>query len=55
MADDRAVGHHEEGFGDECAEGRNGECDDLAVVLSPGRLGGCGRLCHVHQSNRPQV
>lgn len=40
MSDDRAVGHDEERLGDERAEGRNGERDDLAVVLSPGGLGG---------------
>lgn len=42
MADNRAVGHDEEGFGDESAEGRNGECDDLTVVLSPGALEAAG-------------
>lgn len=35
MADDGGVGHEEEGLGDEGAEGRHGECDDLSVVLSP--------------------
>lgn len=54
MADDRAVDHQEKGFGDECAEGRNGERDDLAIVPSAAGLGpavgsgpGCrGDLCH---------
>jgi hypothetical protein len=55
MADDRAVGHDEEGLGDECAEGRDGQRDDLAIVVAPGDPGGRGSLCHEHQSNRPQV
>jgi hypothetical protein len=55
MADDRAVGHDEERLGDECAEGRDGQRDDLSVVLSPVDPGARGGLCHGHQSNRPQV
>jgi hypothetical protein len=35
MAHDGAVGQDEEGLGDERAEGRDGQCDDLSVVLSP--------------------
>jgi hypothetical protein len=39
MADDGAVGHEEERLDDECAEGRNGQCDDLSIVPTPGGLG----------------
>lgn len=55
MADNRAVGHQEQGFGDERAERGNGERDDLAVMPSAGSLGRRGSLCHGHQCNRPQV
>lgn len=46
MADDGAVDHEEERLGDESAEGRQGEGDDLAVVLSADGLGGLGGLGH---------
>ncbi|MFD0429771.1 hypothetical protein ACFQ60_25540 [Streptomyces zhihengii] len=41
MTDDGAVDHHEEGFGDECAEGRDGQGDDLSVMPAP--MGADGR------------
>jgi hypothetical protein len=34
VADDRAVGHHEERFGDECAERGQREGDDLPVLAA---------------------
>lgn len=55
VSDDGAVGHHEKRLGDECAEGRNGQRDDLSVVPASGGLGCRGSLCHGHQSNLPQV
>ena len=40
VADDGAVDHDEEGLGDECAEGGQGQRDDLAVVPAAGRPAG---------------
>src|SRR5690606_13172107 len=36
-------------------ERRNGQQDDLSVVPTPRGSGARRGLCHVHQSNRPQV
>jgi hypothetical protein len=55
MADDRTVRHDEEGLGDECAEGRDGQHDDLSIVLSPDDPGGHGSLRHEYKSIHPQV
>lgn len=55
MADDGGVDHQEERLGDERAEGRNSQRDDLAIVSAPGGPAGRGSLCHDHQSNLPQV
>ncbi len=55
VADDRAVRHHEEGFGDEGSEGGYGEGDDLAVVLTAMVLGLRSCLGHGAQCNHPQV
>lgn len=43
---DGAVGHHEQGLGDERAESRDGEREYLAVVPSRGRLQRGDGLCH---------
>jgi hypothetical protein len=55
MADDRTVRHDEEGLGDECAAGRDGQHDDLSIVLSPDDPGGRGSLRHECKSIHPQV
>ena len=46
VADNGAVRHDEERLGDECAEGRDGQRDDLSVVPPAGGLGDLGSLGH---------
>lgn len=48
VADDGTVRHDEQGLRDECAEGRDGQRDDLSVVPAASGLGDRWSLCHGH-------